>query len=67
MNSALARHNSRKGIPPQLPNRLFPPLLLQLMIPTLVVMTLVTHNFLAYVFLVAVAGNSVAVLYLLPW
>ncbi|KAM7090729.1 sodium-dependent lysophosphatidylcholine symporter 1-like isoform 5-T6 [Ciconia maguari] len=40
---------------------------LALMIPTLVAVTQLMHNFLAFVFLVIVAGCSMAVLYLLPW
>ncbi|KAM6248637.1 sodium-dependent lysophosphatidylcholine symporter 1-like [Porphyrio hochstetteri] len=40
---------------------------LALMIPTLVTVTQVMHNFLAFVFLVILAGCSMAVLYLLPW
>ncbi|XP_033009721.1 sodium-dependent lysophosphatidylcholine symporter 1-like isoform X1 [Lacerta agilis] len=40
---------------------------LSLIIPSLIVITVVTHNFLVYVFMVAVAGSSLAVLYLLPW
>ena len=47
---------------------LFPfPLAAQLIIPALVAVTQVTHNFLAFVFLVTMAGCSMAVLYLLPW
>ncbi|XP_032839363.1 sodium-dependent lysophosphatidylcholine symporter 1-like [Tyto alba] len=40
---------------------------LVLIIPALVAVTQVMHNFLAFVFLVIVAGCSMAVLYLLPW
>ncbi|XP_075577187.1 sodium-dependent lysophosphatidylcholine symporter 1-like [Pelecanus crispus] len=40
---------------------------LALIIPALIAVTQVTHNFLAFVFLVIVAGCSMAVLYLLPW
>lgn len=40
---------------------------LQLIIPALVAITQVMHNFLAFVFLVIMAGCSMAVLYLLPW
>ncbi|KFV53801.1 Major facilitator superfamily domain-containing protein 2A-A, partial [Gavia stellata] len=40
---------------------------LVLIIPALVAVTLVMHNFLAFVFLVIMAGCSMAVLYLLPW
>ncbi|XP_009699737.1 PREDICTED: sodium-dependent lysophosphatidylcholine symporter 1-A-like, partial [Cariama cristata] len=40
---------------------------LSLMIPALVAVTQVMHNFLAFVFLVIMAGCSMAVLYLLPW
>ncbi|KAM8798050.1 sodium-dependent lysophosphatidylcholine symporter 1-like [Eudromia elegans] len=40
---------------------------LLLIIPALVAITQVQHNFLAFVFLVMVAGCSMAVLYLLPW
>ncbi|XP_049673388.1 sodium-dependent lysophosphatidylcholine symporter 1-A-like isoform X6 [Accipiter gentilis] len=40
---------------------------LALIIPALVAITQVRHNFLAFVFLVIVAGCSMAVLYLLPW
>ncbi|XP_075294716.1 sodium-dependent lysophosphatidylcholine symporter 1-like [Opisthocomus hoazin] len=40
---------------------------LALIIPALVAVTQVTHNFLAFVFLVTMAGCSMAVLYLLPW
>ncbi|KAM9648182.1 sodium-dependent lysophosphatidylcholine symporter 1-like isoform 10-T11 [Morphnus guianensis] len=40
---------------------------LALIIPALVAITQVMHNFLAFVFLVIVAGCSMAVLYLLPW
>ncbi|CAI5778524.1 Hypothetical predicted protein [Podarcis lilfordi] len=40
---------------------------LSLIIPSLIVITVVTHNFLVYVFMVALAGSSLAVLYLLPW
>lgn len=43
------------------------PLAAQLMIPALVAVTQVMHNFLAFVFLVIMAGCSMAVLYLLPW
>uniref|UniRef100_A0ABM5G523 Sodium-dependent lysophosphatidylcholine symporter 1-like n=1 Tax=Pogona vitticeps TaxID=103695 RepID=A0ABM5G523_9SAUR len=37
------------------------------MIPVLTVLTLGTHGFLVYVLLVAMAGSSLAILYLLPW
>ncbi|KAM6378553.1 sodium-dependent lysophosphatidylcholine symporter 1-like isoform 3-T3 [Pluvialis apricaria] len=40
---------------------------LVLIMPALVAVTQVMHNFLAFVFLVIVAGCSMAVLYLLPW
>ncbi|KAM6319430.1 sodium-dependent lysophosphatidylcholine symporter 1-A-like [Podargus strigoides] len=40
---------------------------LALIIPALVAVTQVMHNFLAFVFLVIMAGCSLAVLYLLPW
>ena len=40
---------------------------LQLIIPALAAITQVKHNFLAFIFLVIVAGCSMAVLYLLPW
>ncbi|XP_052640055.1 sodium-dependent lysophosphatidylcholine symporter 1-like isoform X2 [Harpia harpyja] len=40
---------------------------LVLIIPALAAITQVMHNFLALVFLVIVAGCSMAVLYLLPW
>ncbi|XP_014810597.1 PREDICTED: sodium-dependent lysophosphatidylcholine symporter 1-like isoform X2 [Calidris pugnax] len=40
---------------------------LALIIPALVAVTQVMHNFLAFVFLVIMAGCSMAVLYLLPW
>nr|XP_009920893.1 PREDICTED: sodium-dependent lysophosphatidylcholine symporter 1-B-like isoform X4 [Haliaeetus albicilla] len=40
---------------------------LALIIPALVAITQVMHNFLAFIFLVIVAGCSMAVLYLLPW
>ncbi|XP_010219288.1 PREDICTED: sodium-dependent lysophosphatidylcholine symporter 1-A-like [Tinamus guttatus] len=40
---------------------------LLLIIPALVAITQVTHNFLAFIFLMMVAGCSMAVLYLLPW
>ncbi|GAB0197384.1 sodium-dependent lysophosphatidylcholine symporter 1-like [Grus japonensis] len=40
---------------------------LVLMIPALVAVTQVMHNFLAFVFPVIMAGCSMAVLYLLPW
>ncbi|KFP26366.1 Major facilitator superfamily domain-containing protein 2A-A, partial [Colius striatus] len=40
---------------------------LALIIPALVAVTQVTHNFLAFIFLVMIAGCSMAVLYLLPW
>ncbi|KAL8179937.1 UNVERIFIED_CONTAM: hypothetical protein K2H54_074261 [Gekko kuhli] len=40
---------------------------LSLIIPALIVITLVTHNFLVFAFMVAVAGCSLSVLYLLPW
>ncbi|XP_027646071.1 sodium-dependent lysophosphatidylcholine symporter 1-like isoform X2 [Falco peregrinus] len=40
---------------------------LALIIPALVAITQVTHNFLAFIFLVIMAGCSMAVLYLLPW
>ncbi|KFV12137.1 Major facilitator superfamily domain-containing protein 2A-A, partial [Pterocles gutturalis] len=40
---------------------------LALIIPALVAVTQVRQNFLAFVFLVMVAGCSTAVLYLLPW
>ncbi|XP_039353764.1 sodium-dependent lysophosphatidylcholine symporter 1-like isoform X3 [Mauremys reevesii] len=39
---------------------------LSLIIPALIVITLVTHNFLVFVFMVVLAGCSMAVLYLLP-
>ncbi|XP_061486860.1 sodium-dependent lysophosphatidylcholine symporter 1-like isoform X1 [Rhineura floridana] len=39
---------------------------LSLIIPALVVIV-VTHNFLVYVFMIVVAGSSLAVLFLLPW
>ncbi|XP_010288951.1 PREDICTED: sodium-dependent lysophosphatidylcholine symporter 1-A-like, partial [Phaethon lepturus] len=42
-------------------------LIMLLIIPALVAVTQVTHNFLAFVFLVIMAGCSMAVLYLLPW
>ncbi|XP_025918086.1 sodium-dependent lysophosphatidylcholine symporter 1-B-like isoform X9 [Apteryx rowi] len=38
-----------------------------IIIPALVAITQVTHNFLAFIFLMMVAGCSMAVLYLLPW
>ncbi|XP_025897774.1 sodium-dependent lysophosphatidylcholine symporter 1-A-like [Nothoprocta perdicaria] len=40
---------------------------LLLIIPALVAITQVMHNFLAFIFLMMVAGCSMAVLYLLPW
>ncbi|KAL8179916.1 UNVERIFIED_CONTAM: hypothetical protein K2H54_074109 [Gekko kuhli] len=40
---------------------------LSLIIPALIVITLVSHNFLVFAFMVAVAGCSLSVLYLLPW
>ncbi|XP_028942349.1 sodium-dependent lysophosphatidylcholine symporter 1, partial [Antrostomus carolinensis] len=40
---------------------------LALIIPALAAITQVTHNFLAFVLLVIMAGCSTAVLYLLPW
>ncbi|XP_060119633.1 sodium-dependent lysophosphatidylcholine symporter 1-like [Heteronotia binoei] len=40
---------------------------LSLIIPALIVITLVTHNFLVFAFMVALAGCSLSVLYLLPW
>ncbi|XP_065547845.1 sodium-dependent lysophosphatidylcholine symporter 1-like isoform X3 [Lathamus discolor] len=40
---------------------------LALIIPALVAVTQVMHNFLAFIFPVMVAGCSMAVLYLLPW
>ncbi|XP_068272258.1 sodium-dependent lysophosphatidylcholine symporter 1-like isoform X2 [Nyctibius grandis] len=40
---------------------------LALIIPALAAITQVMHNFLAFVFLVMVAGCSMAALYLLPW
>ncbi|XP_075373700.1 sodium-dependent lysophosphatidylcholine symporter 1-like isoform X2 [Mycteria americana] len=40
---------------------------LALIIPALVAITQLMHNFLAFVFLVIMAGCSMAVLYLLPW
>ncbi|XP_077192116.1 sodium-dependent lysophosphatidylcholine symporter 1-like isoform X2 [Paroedura picta] len=40
---------------------------LSLITPALVVITLVTHNFLVFAFMVALAGCSLSVLYLLPW
>ncbi|XP_048353901.1 sodium-dependent lysophosphatidylcholine symporter 1-B-like [Sphaerodactylus townsendi] len=40
---------------------------LSLIIPALIVITLVTHNFLVSAFMVALAGCSLSVLYLLPW
>ncbi|XP_067410114.1 sodium-dependent lysophosphatidylcholine symporter 1-like isoform X2 [Emydura macquarii macquarii] len=40
---------------------------LSLIIPALIVITLVRHNFLVFVFMVIIAGCSMAVLYLLPW
>ncbi|XP_068768641.1 sodium-dependent lysophosphatidylcholine symporter 1-like isoform X4 [Struthio camelus] len=40
---------------------------LVLIIPALVAITQVMHNFLAFIFLMIVAGCSMAVLYLLPW
>ncbi|XP_025962805.2 sodium-dependent lysophosphatidylcholine symporter 1-A-like isoform X2 [Dromaius novaehollandiae] len=40
---------------------------LVLIIPALVAITQVMHSFLAFVFLMIVAGCSMAVLYLLPW
>ncbi|PKU32087.1 sodium-dependent lysophosphatidylcholine symporter 1- hypothetical protein [Limosa lapponica baueri] len=46
---------------------LFASLAFQLIIPALVAVTQVMHNFLAFVFLVIMAGCSMAVLYLLPW
>ncbi|XP_009891860.1 PREDICTED: sodium-dependent lysophosphatidylcholine symporter 1-like [Charadrius vociferus] len=42
-------------------------LIMLLIMPALVAVTQVTHNFLAFVFLVIMAGCSMAVLYLLPW
>ncbi|XP_034642970.1 sodium-dependent lysophosphatidylcholine symporter 1-B-like isoform X4 [Trachemys scripta elegans] len=39
---------------------------LSLIIPALIVITLVSHNFLVFVFMVVLAGCSLAVLYLLP-
>ncbi|XP_010145651.1 PREDICTED: sodium-dependent lysophosphatidylcholine symporter 1-like, partial [Eurypyga helias] len=39
----------------------------KLIIPALVAITQVMHNFLAFIFLVIMAGCSMAVLYLLPW
>ncbi|XP_037771309.1 sodium-dependent lysophosphatidylcholine symporter 1 isoform X1 [Chelonia mydas] len=40
---------------------------LPLIIPALIVITQVSHNFLVFVFMVVLAGCSLAVLYLLPW
>uniref|UniRef100_A0A8D0E381 Sodium-dependent lysophosphatidylcholine symporter 1 n=1 Tax=Salvator merianae TaxID=96440 RepID=A0A8D0E381_SALMN len=40
---------------------------LSLIIPALVVITVATHSFLVYVFMVAMAGSSLAAVYLLPW
>ncbi|XP_063206170.1 sodium-dependent lysophosphatidylcholine symporter 1-A-like isoform X2 [Chroicocephalus ridibundus] len=40
---------------------------LALIIPALVAVTQVMHSFLAFIFLVIMAGCSMAVLYLLPW
>ncbi|XP_071882477.1 sodium-dependent lysophosphatidylcholine symporter 1 isoform X3 [Anas platyrhynchos] len=40
---------------------------LALIIPALVAITQVSHNFLAFILLMMVAGCSMAVLYLLPW
>ncbi|KAJ6655877.1 hypothetical protein lerEdw1_004647 [Lerista edwardsae] len=40
---------------------------LSVIIPALIVITVVTHNFLVVVFMVAMAGCSLAVLFLLPW
>ncbi|XP_074928267.1 sodium-dependent lysophosphatidylcholine symporter 1-like isoform X5 [Chelonoidis abingdonii] len=40
---------------------------LSLIIPALIVITLVSHNFLLFVFMMILAGCSMAVLYLLPW
>nr|XP_042698554.1 sodium-dependent lysophosphatidylcholine symporter 1-B-like isoform X3 [Chrysemys picta bellii] len=42
-------------------------LIMLLIIPALIVITLVSHNFLVFVFMVVLAGCSLAVLYLLPW
>ncbi|XP_035422990.1 sodium-dependent lysophosphatidylcholine symporter 1-like isoform X5 [Cygnus atratus] len=42
-------------------------LIMLLIIPALVAITLVSHNFPAFVLLMVVAGCSSAVLYLLPW
>nr|XP_013808657.1 PREDICTED: sodium-dependent lysophosphatidylcholine symporter 1-like [Apteryx mantelli mantelli] len=42
-------------------------LIMLIIIPALVAITQVTHNFLAFIFLMMVAGCSMAVLYLLPW
>lgn len=39
----------------------------QLIIPALVTITQVSHNFPAFILLMMVAGCSMAVLYLLPW
>ncbi|XP_062999904.1 sodium-dependent lysophosphatidylcholine symporter 1-like [Elgaria multicarinata webbii] len=40
---------------------------LSLIIPALIPITVMTHNFLLHVFMVTLAGSSLAVLYLLPW
>ncbi|XP_054836577.1 sodium-dependent lysophosphatidylcholine symporter 1-like isoform X2 [Eublepharis macularius] len=40
---------------------------MSLFIPPVIVITLVTHNFLVFAFMVALAGCSLSVLYLLPW
>ncbi|XP_043351795.1 sodium-dependent lysophosphatidylcholine symporter 1-B-like isoform X4 [Dermochelys coriacea] len=40
---------------------------LSLIIPALIVITQVSHNFLVVVFMMVLAGCSLAVLYLLPW
>ncbi|XP_042318214.1 sodium-dependent lysophosphatidylcholine symporter 1-like isoform X2 [Sceloporus undulatus] len=40
---------------------------LSLIIPALIVITVGSHSFLLYSFMVAMAGSSLAVLYLLPW
>lgn len=46
---------------------LLPPSAPQIVIPALIVITQVTHNFPVFVVMVIMAGCSLAVLYLLPW
>nr|XP_025045144.1 sodium-dependent lysophosphatidylcholine symporter 1-B-like [Pelodiscus sinensis] len=43
------------------------PVGMSLMIPALIVITVVSHSFLVFAFMVVLAGCSTAVLYLLPW